>query len=92
VHLGLTKKEFLRMSPREFHAMTKCYQEREERMDRRFATMMEIYAKCHGVELTADDFMGKDRDREHDDKVLEQSLTALFGCGPGFENGVKVNG
>lgn len=86
MHLGVSKAEFLAMSPKEFHALTKCYQEREERMDRRFATMLEVYAKSNGLELTTEDFMG--RKTSPTDDQLELQLTSIFGCGPK----VKQNG
>jgi hypothetical protein len=75
------------MSPKEFYALTKCYQEQEERMDRRFATMQAFYVNCNSdKKLTADDFMGTTKRKvtppvnEH---FLETQLTALFGVGPG---------
>jgi hypothetical protein len=91
VHLGLSKQELLRMSPREFKALTRCYQEREERMDRRFATLQAFYVNCNSDKrLTADDFMGKKTTRKYPtNRELEQGLTAMFGCGPGKE---KQNG
>ena len=77
------------MSPREFHALTKCYQEREERMDRRFATMQAFYVNCNSEQkLTADDFMGNkqsNKRRPTNDEQLENDLVRLFGCGPGKE-------
>ena len=67
--------------------MTKCYQDREERMDRRFATTQALYAQCHGAALTSDDFMGKRKEKTYPtDEQLEEQLTTIFGCGPGVTN------
>jgi hypothetical protein len=87
VHLGLSKREFLAMSPKEFHALTRCYQDREERMDRRFATMQAFYANCNSDKtFTADDFMGRPQPKQYpSDEQLELDLVNLFGCGPGKE-------
>ena len=74
------------MSPREFHALTKCYQDREERMDRSFASMQAVYAQCCGSKLTTEDFMSKPKTKAQKhyptNEQLERNLTVLFGCGP----------
>ena len=86
MNLNLSKAEFLAMSPKEFHALTKCYQDREERMDRRIATLQAFYVNCNSeMELTSDDFMTTKRVAKKANSVLENQLTVLFGCGPGVE-------
>jgi hypothetical protein len=86
VNLGLSKKEFLAMSPKEFYAMNKCHQERTEHMDWQVAGMKSFYANCNGVSITAEDFMGKKkkpvRKTAMSDERLEAQLTSLFGVGP----------
>jgi hypothetical protein len=68
------------MSPKEFHAMNKCYRERMEHLDWQMAGVKAVYANVHGVKITAAEFMGK---REQPDtRSLQRDLTVLFGCGP----------
>ncbi len=84
--LGLSRGEFLRMSPREFFALTKRYQEHEERMDRRVASFQAFYHNINtGSKFSADDFMGKPQKkakRYPTDEQLERQLTTIFGVGP----------
>jgi predicted DNA binding CopG/RHH family protein len=87
VNLGLSKKEFLAMSPKEFYAMNKCYQERMEYMDWHMAGLKSFYANSNGLKITAEEFMGK-RSRvtiRRSNNDLERDLVNLFGCGPGKE-------
>ena len=74
------------MSPKEFHALSKCQQERMEHMDWQLAGLKSFYAHCHGMKITAEEFMGKKKAvAKRSDKALERDLTMLFGCGPGKE-------
>lgn len=70
------------MSPKEFCALTRSYQDQEERMDRRFATMQAFYAQCNGLKLTTEDFMSSNKPVYPTDEQLERDLTAMFGVGP----------
>lgn len=87
MNLGLSKKEFLAMSPREFHALHQCYNERMEHLEWQMAGWKSVYANIHGIKVSAGEFMGKKgkAQKERNDKDLESSLTALFGVGPGRE-------
>lgn len=76
------------MSPKEFHALCKARNQIEDRKDRRVATLQAFYLNVNSPKgsrmWSADDFMGGVRklpERTPDD-LLEQQLTAMFGCGP----------
>jgi hypothetical protein len=79
------------MSPREFHTLTKRFQELEERKDRRVATLQAFYLNCQtGSKTTADDFLGtrqqeKPKANALTNKQMERTLTTMFGVGPGKE-------
>jgi hypothetical protein len=85
--LGLSRAEFLRMSPKEFYALSRCYQERIEHIDWHMAGLKSFYAQCKGASITAEEFMGKKkkpaRKASMSDERLEAQLTSLFGVGPG---------
>lgn len=74
------------MSPKEFHALNRAYNERVEHMDWQFAGLKATIAQCHGCKVTAADFMSmKEKmkvNKYPSDKQLERSLEIAFGCGP----------
>jgi hypothetical protein len=77
------------MSPKEFYALSRCYQEHLEHLDWQIAGMKSFYAQCKGVSITAEEFMGKKKQaskkRLPSDEELTSTLESLFGCGPGKE-------
>ena len=78
------------MSPKEFYALSRCYQERMEHMDWQMAGLKSFYAQCKGASITAEEFMGKKKTASNKrtsnpplmDEQLEMQLTSLFGVGP----------
>jgi hypothetical protein len=47
VHLGLSEREFWRLTPYEFQLLVEQHQERENRRTREAASMMALIANCH---------------------------------------------
>jgi hypothetical protein len=71
------------MSPKEYSALCKCYQEQVDHLDWHMAGLKAVIANCAGVKITAEDFMGKRKETTYPtDEQLEEQLTSIFGCGP----------
>jgi len=72
------------MSPKEFHALHKCYKEHMEHLDWQMAGLKSFYAHCNGQKISAEEFMGKKAKNKPypSNEQLENDLESLFGCGP----------
>ena len=74
------------MSPKEFYALSRCYNERVENTEWQVAGFKSFYARCKGVDISAEEFMGKKKASKkrptQTDEQLEMQLTQLFGVGP----------